>query len=67
MIKLIIEKEIPNENFEKEMEDYNRNNRGGYHNNQYEVPRSTKVANVMQVAVTEEQWVAIRKSVLEQF
>lgn len=69
MIKLTIEKEITNENFEKEMEEYNQNNRrnGMYNNNRYDGPRPTKIENALQVTITEEQWVAIRKAVIEQF
>lgn len=67
MIKLIITKEVPNEQFEKQIEDYNRNNRGGYHNNGYEMPRETKTANMLDVFLTEEQWEAIKKEVIKVF
>jgi len=69
MIKLTIEKEITNKEFEKEMAEHNQNNRrnGMYDNNRYGEPRLTKIENILQVTITEEQWVAIKKAVIEQF
>ena len=71
MIKLIIIKNIPNENFEAEMQEFNERNRMSmmspkYRDSEY-IPSATKTENVMEVSITEKQWEAIRKSVIDQF
>lgn len=69
MIRLTITKEVPNEQFEKEMEEYNRDYSRSRNNGMgiYEGPKPVKVVNALDVHITEEQWVAIKKAVIETF
>lgn len=67
MIKLTITKEVPNEQFAQQMEDYNRNNRSGFHNNGYERPQETKVANILEVMLTEDEYKMIKREIIDIF
>ena len=67
MIKLQITKYKNNENFEAEIKEYEEQNRyTKYANDQYR-PEKTKIDNILEVEITQEQFESIRKAVLEKF
>ena len=68
MIKLQITKYESNEKYESELADYKERSRYGncrVDNNDY--PQKEISRNAMEVLITEEQFEAIRKAVLEKF
>lgn len=71
MIKIQIVKTEKNEKFDEEMkvwqETFDRRNRGGYDRLEEMPPQPEKTFTVLQVVITEEQWEAIRKAVIEKF
>ena len=64
MIKLQITKFDINDNYQNEIEEYQNRNR---YANDVERPEREIVKNILEVSVTEEQFTAIRKAVLENF
>ncbi len=64
MITLEVKKFEKNENFEKEMKEYQS---GYWYSNRWNMPEKSKEVNALSVAITEEQFEAIRKAVLEVF
>ncbi len=69
MIKLTIQKEVTNEQFEQELKAFEERNRYGNRmiHEDAGYPRPTKVANLLEVTLTEEQYEAIKKAVIEKF
>jgi hypothetical protein len=72
MIKLKITKFDKNEKYDEQLENYERVQKQGIWNRNYndaDVPRPypDKVDSILEVEVTEEQWEAIRKEVLTRF
>lgn len=68
MIKLQIIKTIPNENYEKEVEEIKERYRFGRGDvNCGEMVRREIDKDILQVVITEAQFEAIRKAVLEKF
>jgi len=68
MIKLSITKYENNENYESELKDY-KDSRSSYYTNNEPIPfpRREISKNILDVFITEEQFEAIRKAVLENF
>lgn len=64
MIILNITKFEKNENFEEEMEQYKQ---GFWYSRNRDIPERQKEVNTLLVKITEEQFEAIRKAVLEVF
>ncbi len=71
MIKIKIEREVDNPEYDaKYDEDFSRRGMGGMYNEKYEDSikrQKTRVANILDTEITEEQFAAIRKAVLENF
>lgn len=67
--KIYITRTEPNENIEKEQEQYDRGMRGGYRNNgDYPMPPMTQVTkDVLMVELTEEQFKSVKAEVLKVF
>ena len=68
MVKLQITKYEDNVRYEAELDAYKERNK--YRNNSFEdsnYPQRETAKNIMEVFITEEQFVAIRKAVLEVF
>jgi len=68
MIELIIKRIERNENYQSQMEDFRKKARyGGTLMDGSDCPVEKIITNVMNIEITEEQFQAIRKAVLESF
>jgi len=71
MIKLQITKLEKNENYEEELKKFKEEHNGysdrNFNVNNYNIPQSEVTKNILDVSITEEQFNAIRKAVLENF
>lgn len=64
MIKLTITKDIPNEDYEQELKEFNSGIRRDFN---FPTPRTRNLESILEVYITDEQFNAIRKAVLENF
>lgn len=67
MIELIIKRKVKNDNFENELKEYKENSRFRCGNFDERSPERERTENIMNIEITEEQFNAIRRAIIDTF